>query len=83
MVEVERYNARPPRLLPPDEHITRTARSDPNGVLTCTLTDPGWWCITAQRLGAERERDGKRYPVRQRATLWVFVDRNPTTEPTK
>ena len=60
--------------MPADEHITRTAKTDPNGVVTCTLTEPGWWCITAQRDGGKKERDGKSYPVKQRATMWVFVD---------
>jgi cobalt/nickel transport protein len=74
LVEVEHYNPTPPRDLPPDEHITRTARTDPNGVVTCTLTEPGWWCVTAERDGGTHEHDGKAYPVRQRSTLWVFVD---------
>jgi cobalt/nickel transport protein len=75
LVEVERYNAAAPKELPPDEHITRTAKTDPNGVVTCTLTDPGWWCLTGQNAGGEREYQGKPYPVRQRSTLWVFVDK--------
>ncbi len=74
LVEVERYNAAPPKELPPDEHITRAVKTDPNGVATCTLTDPGWWAVTAYRDGGQREREGKKYPVRRRATLWVFVD---------
>jgi uncharacterized GH25 family protein len=74
LVEVERYNATPPKELPPDEHITRAVITDPSGVATCTLTEPGWWSLTAHRDGGTREREGKKYPVRQRATLWVFVD---------
>ena len=74
LVEVEHYNPVPPKRLPPDEHITRTARTDPNGVVTATLTEPGWWALTAQRLNGHREHAGKMFPVRQRATLWVFVD---------
>jgi cobalt/nickel transport protein len=73
-VEAERYNPTPPKELPPDEHITRTAKTDPNGVVTVTFTEPGWWAITALRDGSRRERDGKMVPVRQRATLWVHVD---------
>ncbi len=73
-VEVERYNPAPPKELPPDEQITRAVKTDPNGVATCTLTEPGWWSVTAHRDGGMREREGKKYPVRQRATLWVFVD---------
>jgi len=74
LVEIERYHPSPPKLLPPDEHITRTAKTDPNGVVTATLTEPGWWCLTAQRDGGGREHEGKKYHVRQRSTFWVHVD---------
>jgi cobalt/nickel transport protein len=74
LVEVERYNATPPKELPPDEQITRTVKTDPNGVATTTLTEAGWWCLTVARDGGKREREGKRYPLRQRSILWVFVD---------
>ncbi|HKI30323.1 MAG TPA: DUF4198 domain-containing protein [Gemmataceae bacterium] len=74
LVEVERYNPAPPKELPPDEQITRAVKTDPNGVATCTLTDPGWWSVTAHHHSGQREREGKKYPVLRRATLWVFVD---------
>lgn len=74
LVEIEHYNPAPPRRLPPDEHITRTARTDPNGLVTATLSEPGWWCLTTQRDNGRRAHDGKMFPVRQRATLWVYVD---------
>jgi cobalt/nickel transport protein len=74
LIEVERYNAAPPAKLPPDEHITRTVKTDRNGVATTTLTKPGWWCLTAARARGTKMHDGKSYPVRQRCTLWVFVD---------
>lgn len=74
VAEVERYNPVPPKVLPPDEQITRRVKTDPNGVLTCTLTDAGWWCVTAERDGGQRERGGKKYRVRQRSTFWVYVD---------
>jgi cobalt/nickel transport protein len=74
LVEVERYNAAPPKDLPADEHITRQVKTDPNGVLTCTLAEAGWWCVAAERDGGKREHEGKLYPVRQRATFWVHVD---------
>jgi cobalt/nickel transport protein len=80
LIEVERYNPAPPKELPPDEHITRTAKTDPNGVVTCTLTDPGWWCITAERDGGNEQHEGKSYPVRLRSTLWVFVDEKATSK---
>jgi|SRR5579875_386225 cobalt/nickel transport protein len=74
LVEIERYNAAPPQKLPPDEEITRTVRLDANGVATTTLSEAGWWCLTVARLQGTRMRAGKNYPLRQRATFWVFVD---------
>src|SRR5262249_41576873 len=74
LVEVERYNPQPPKELPPDEQITRAVKTDPNGVVTCTLTEPGWWCLTARRDGGTRQHQGTAYPVRERVTLWVYVD---------
>jgi uncharacterized GH25 family protein len=74
LVEIEHYHPAPPAKLPPDEHITRTAKTDPNGVVTATLAEPGWWCLTAQRAGGHKEHAGKMYPVKQRTTLWVMVD---------
>jgi cobalt/nickel transport protein len=75
LVEIERYNPEPPKELPADEFITRTVRTDPKGVATATLTEPGWWSITAERDGGKRIHAGKAYPLRRRATLWVFVDK--------
>jgi cobalt/nickel transport protein len=83
LVEVEHYNVAPPQKLPPDEQITRTAKTDPNGLVTCTLTEPGWWCITAQRDGGKRDHQGKAYPVRERVSLWVFVNEPWVTNPVK
>jgi uncharacterized GH25 family protein len=77
LVEIERYNRTPPARLPPDEQITRTALTDPNGVVTATLTDPGWWCLTTTVKESKKEREGKEYPVRQRSTLWVCVEDRP------
>jgi cobalt/nickel transport protein len=73
MVEIERYNPQRPKELPPDELITfKTITHD--GVFTCTLTEPGWWCMTTERDAGKQAREGKLFPLRQRATLWVHVD---------
>jgi len=76
IAEVERYNEVAPAegSLPPDEQITRRVKADPNGVLTATLHDPGWWAITTITDGGTRDHDGKPRAVRRRATLWVHVD---------
>jgi hypothetical protein len=80
LVEVERYHDTPPKDLPPDEQRTRAVKTDPGGVATCTLTESGWWAITANHDAPEREREGKKYPVKRRETLWVFVDEEPGAE---
>jgi nickel transport protein len=82
MVEVERYNASPPANLPRDEHITRTAKTDPAGVVTVSLMEPGWWGLTASRSGGKKEHDGKSFPIRERVTLWVLVDDPKTIQST-
>ena len=73
-VEIERYNAEKPKNIPMDEFVTFKARADPNNVFTCTLPDPGWWCMTASARLAKAQRQGKEYPVREWVTLWVHVD---------
>jgi uncharacterized GH25 family protein len=83
LVEVERYNPAPPRELPPDEHITRTVRTDPNGVMTCTLTEPGWWSLTGEKDAGTLKRNDKAFPLKQRCTLWVHVDEKITPAPKK
>jgi hypothetical protein len=59
--------------MPPDEQVTRVVKTDAKGVATTTLTDPGWWCLTATRDAGKHKRAGKDYPLRQRCTFWVFV----------
>jgi cobalt/nickel transport protein len=73
-IEIERYNAAPPKELPADELITFKTRFDPNGIFTFAFPEAGWWSFTAQRDGGMREHKGKEYPVRQRLTLWVHVE---------
>jgi cobalt/nickel transport protein len=74
LVEVERFNPVRPAKLPPDEFRTLTVKTDPGGGVTTSLPEAGWWSLTAQRDGGRRDYKGKSYPVRQRATLWVWVD---------
>jgi uncharacterized GH25 family protein len=74
LVEIEHYNETPPKSLPPGEQITQAAKTDPSGVATCTLTEPGWTCIAAVRAKGNMPHNGKDYPVRQRAVFWVFVN---------
>lgn len=64
-VEVERYNPAPPKALPADEFVTRTHRTSRTGTAVVTLSETGWWGITAVNVGQNAEH---------RCTLWVHVD---------
>lgn len=64
-VEVERSNPAPPKEVPADEFVTRTARTSRTGTAVVTLGEPGWWAVTAAV-------DGEK--ARHRCTLWVHVD---------
>lgn len=64
-IEVERYNPIAPKELPPEEQITRSCRTSRAGDAVLTLTEAGWWGVTA--LHAQ----GK---VQHRCTYWVYVD---------
>lgn len=64
-VEVEKYNPTPPKALPPDEQVTRTARTSKSGEAVVTLDSAGWWGITAVDATTSSE---------DRVTLWVHVD---------
>lgn len=85
LVEAERYNPIPPKVLPPEDLITQAVKTDRGGSATVTLHDAGWWAVTAIRRdsGQSLERDGRRYPVVERATLWVHVDETPALKPAK
>ncbi len=76
-VEIERYNAIPPKELPADEFITRVVKTDPGGVVTCDLPEAGWWCFTAAHKGGTKDHDGKPALVRERTTFWVHVADKP------
>lgn len=65
-IEIEKYNPAPPDALPPDEFVTRSARTDRAGAATITLSEAGWWAITAIHDDAK---------IRHRSTLWMLVSK--------
>ncbi|MSU76963.1 MAG: DUF4198 domain-containing protein [Gemmataceae bacterium] len=67
-VEIEKYNPKPPKNLPPDELITFRTKTGPNGFFVTTLPESGWWGITATTAR------GMKTKSIQRATHWVHVD---------
>jgi uncharacterized GH25 family protein len=62
MVEIEKYNPKPMKNLPPDELITFKTKPHEDGVFATTLPEPGWWGVTGVWLQG------------QRVTHWVHVD---------
>ena len=88
-VELEKYNAKAPTEMPPEESITLSLMTDERGVATCTLPEPGWWVLTAEQqiqpmtVPPTIKRDGKEYPLYRRASLWVFVDELPAKKGAK
>jgi uncharacterized GH25 family protein len=64
-VEVEKYNPTAPKALPADEFVTRTHRTSRTGTAVVTLTEAGWWGVTAVKADDKAEH---------RCTLWVYVD---------
>ncbi len=65
VVEVERYNPTAPKALPADEFVTATHRTSRTGTAVVTLSEAGWWGITAVKADDKAEH---------RCTLWVRVD---------
>jgi cobalt/nickel transport protein len=62
-VEVEQYNEKTPKALPPDELVTFHTKTGGDGSFVATLPASGWWGITA--IEGESAR---------RVTLWVHVN---------
>jgi cobalt/nickel transport protein len=74
-IEIERYNPAPPKEVPAETLVTFRTRVDPNGVFTFAFPEAGWWCFTAERAAGTHARNGRDYPLRQRLTMWVHVER--------
>ena len=58
-VEIEKYNAKPMKNLPPDELITFKAKTDGRAILSRRLPDPGWWGVTG--VIRDTENSGKNH----------------------
>ncbi|HZZ78941.1 MAG TPA: DUF4198 domain-containing protein [Gemmataceae bacterium] len=61
-IEIEKYNPKPIKNLPPDELITFKTKADDNGIFVTTLPEAGWWGVTALSNAGPR------------ATFWIHVD---------
>ena len=81
LVEVERYNPIAPKELPADEFITRTMKTDKDGVVTTNLPEAGWWCLTTTFQDLPVEDDGKTIKYKARSILWVYVDKSAPVRP--
>jgi cobalt/nickel transport protein len=69
-VEIERYNAAPPKTLPPDEFVTAVVKTDAQGIFVATLPEAGWWGLAASVVAAEGEAGSD---VKHVLVSWVPV----------
>ncbi len=89
-VEIEKLNSFhvTDDMLPTDQFgmedvpmITRVARTDPDGCITYTLDEPGWWMISASVEQGTYPVEDKEYPLTVRGGLWVHVEDSMTLKP--
>jgi len=89
-VEIEKFNGFHVRedALPVDEFgmenvpmVTRVAKTDANGYVTCTLDEPGWWMVSVSAESGTVTVDGTEYPRVLRGGLWVPVEKPFTVQP--
>jgi len=76
MVEIEQVQPKAPHEddLPASELMTRAAKTDPNGVVTVTLDEPGWWLICGTSKSPKKlELGGRERETVRRAILMVYV----------
>lgn len=85
-VEIEKFNGFfvPRDQLPRDRLgeensplITRITKTDRMGYFLCTLDSPGWWIISVSAPGGRKTHEGKRYPLKMRGALWIYVEPPP------
>ncbi|MDR2877805.1 MAG: DUF4198 domain-containing protein [Chromatiales bacterium] len=57
--------------------MTRTARTDRNGIAMVNLHSPGWWVLFTTLELDERKEGGKSGPASLQDTVWIYVDQRP------
>lgn len=62
---------------PPDALMTRTSRTDVNGIATVNLHSPGWWVLFTFHDLDEMEKDGKSGVATLQDAVWVYVEPKP------
>lgn len=77
-VYAEKYYHPPMKKPVPSEAlITRTARTDRNGIAMVNLHSPGWWVLFTLHELEEMERDGKSGVAALQDAVWVYVEEKP------
>jgi cobalt/nickel transport protein len=83
MVEIEKFNGFhvAAEAVPKDQFglenvpmVTRKAKTDANGYVTCTLDEPGWWMVAVSAEGSAVTIGKVQYPCVLRGCLWVHVE---------
>lgn len=77
-VYAEKYYDPPMKKPYPSETLmTRTARTDRNGIAMVNLHSPGWWVLFALHEMDERSEGGKSGPASLQDAVWIYVDPRP------
>lgn len=79
-VYAEKYYDPPMKKPYPSEVLmTRTARTDRNGIAMISLHSPGWWVLFALHELDERSEGGKSGPASLQDAVWIYVDPRPAS----
>ncbi len=77
------YNPPLQKPYPAEALLTRTSRTDRNGIANINLHSPGWWVLfTLQELD-DMEKDGQSGVATLQDAVWVYVDEMPAAFKTK
>lgn len=78
IIYAEKYYDPPMKKPYPSEALmTRTARTDRNGIAMVTLNSPGWWVLFALHELEEMEEGGRSGVATLQDAVWVYVDASP------
>ena len=62
---------------PSEAFVTRTARTDRNGIAMINLHSPGWWVLFVTHELQEIEKGGKSGVSTLQDAVWIHVDPRP------
>ncbi len=74
------YNPALKKPYPSEALLSRTARTDRNGIAMVNLHSPGWWVLFTPHELEELEKDGQSGVATLQDAVWVYVETLPDVE---